>query len=620
MRFLLVLLLWCACRGAMAAPPLTSADLDAFFDGYAPGALARGDVPGAALVVVKDGQILFEKGYGLADLANRKPVDPKNTLFRAGGVSAIATWMAVMQLVDQSKLDLDRDINDYLDFRIPPTWPKQITLRDLMTQQSGFEEIAKDVVTDRPERMIPLAVGIRTGLPSRIFPAGQIPAYSDYGVALAGLIVERVSDQPFERYAAEHLFQPLGMTRTSFAQPVPAALTSSLASGYRRASEPAQTFDYYWMSPAQGLSVTPEDMGRLMMALLGGGPAITPLLSEDRRRDPRIRGMGLGLAHQDRNGHSVMGLTGETSAFRADLSLVPEAGLGFYFVQNGAGNRAGDLRAPLLHAFMDRYFPAPESADQATQASAATDGAQLVGAYRLSRRAESSFLRFASLHQMMVSQNPDGTVSVDAFTDEARHPRQWREVGPHLWRDVNGPDLLAVRLEDGRPAEIVTDALPPYLSLTPAPPLRSASWSVPLLKTTLVLLALMAVLMPVRGILRLAYRVRGGEQSALFGVLVWLVALIDLAFLGGFTAFLCQGLTHPGFFSAEQDWMVETLHLLGFAALIGALVPLIALRAAFGDRHISWLGHIGALLPVLTSLSVLWFGVMYHLIGWSTAY
>lgn len=630
MRVAFVFLLWCVSRLALAAPALTAADLDAFFDGYVPGALARGDVAGASLIVVKDGQILFEKGYGLADIASKKPVDPKNTLFRAGSAGMVATWVAVMQLVDQGKLDLDRDINDYLDFRIPPTWPKQISLRDLMTQQSGFEEIAKEVVTDRPERMPPLGVGARTYLPERMFPAGQVPAFSDYGAALAGLIVERVSGQPFERYAADHLFQPLGMTRSSFSQPLPAALAGSLASGYRRTAEPPQTFDYYWMSPARGLSATAGDMGRLMLALLGGGAldgvqiltpsSTTALLSEDRRRDPNIGGMGLGLAHLDRNGHAVVGLAGETSSFRATLDLVPDASLGFYFVQNGIGNRGGDIRAPLFQAFMDRYFPAPDQSAELTQASAAADGALISGAYRLSTRAESSFLRLAGLRQMIVSRNPDGTISVDAFTDQSRHPRIWREVKPYLWRDVNGPGLLAVRLEDGHPAEIVTDALPPSLVLTPAPPLRSASWSVPLLTATLALLTAMVVLMPLRGLLRLAYRARSPDQSALFGVLVWLVALIDLLFLGGFVGFIWEGSIRPTFFSADQNWLIETLHILGIAALAGTLVPIFSLRSGLGDRRRSWFGRIGALIPVLTSLSVTWFALIYHLIGWSTVY
>ncbi|HMA52175.1 MAG TPA: serine hydrolase domain-containing protein [Magnetospirillaceae bacterium] len=628
MRILFVLLLWCVSRLALAAPAPTAAELDAFFDGYVPAALARGDVAGAALVVVKDGQVLFEKGYGLADMANKKPVDPKNTLFRAGGVSAVATWVAVMQLVDQGKLDLDRDINDYLDFRIPPTWPKQITLRDLMTQQSGFEEIARNVVTDRAERLQPLDVGARLSLPERIFPAGQVPAYSDYGVALAGLIVERVGGQPFERYVADHLFQPLGMTRASFTQPLPPPLAGSLASGYRRASEPAETFDYYWMSPARGLSASADDMGRLMLALLGSGagsgaqilsPAsVTALLTEDRRRDPNIRGVGLGLTHLDRNGHAVMGVIGETASFRAVFALMPEASLGVYFVQNGTGNRAGDLRTPLMQAFMDRYFPAPAQPSEATQASAAADGALVSGAYWLSRRAEGSFLRLASLRQAIVSQLPDGSLSVDMLTDQAHHPKIWHEIKPNLWREENGTGLLAVRLDAGHPAEIITDALPPSLILTPAPPLRSAIWSVPLLIVTLALLAAMLVLMPLRGMMRLAYRARG-DHSALIGGLVWLVALIDLLFLGGFAGFICEGTLHPSFFSADQDWMVETLHALGFAAVAGVLVTIFALRAGNGRRG-SLLGRLGGLIPLLTSLSVVWFGVIYHLIGWSIAY
>jgi CubicO group peptidase (beta-lactamase class C family) len=630
MRVAFVFLLWCLSGLALAAPTLSTADLDAFFDGYVPGALARGDVAGAALVVVKDGQVLFEKGYGLADMASKKPVDPKTTLFRAGSAGMVATWVAVMQLVDQGKLDLDRDINDYLDFRIPPTWPKQITLRDLMTQQSGFEEIAKDVVTDRPERMPPLGVGARTYLPKRILPAGQVPAFSDYGAALAGLIVERLSGQPFERYAADHLFQPLGMTRSSFFQPLPSTLAGSLASGYRRTSQPPETFDYYWMSPARGLSASAGDMGRLMLALLGGGtldgaqilsPSSTSaLLNEDRRRDPNIAGMGLGLDHLDRNGHAVIGLAGATSSFRATFDLLPDASLGFYFAQNGIGNRAGDIGASLFQAFMDRYFPAPEAIVEPTVASATADGFLIAGAYRLSARAESSFLRLTGLRQMIVSQNTDGTISVDGFTDQSRHPRIWREVKPYLWRDVNGPNLMAVRLEDGRPAEIVTDALPPSLVLVPSPPLRSASWSVPLLTATLALLAAMLVLMPLRGLLRLAYRARSPDQSALFGGLVWLVALIDLLFLGGFVGFIWEGTIRPTFFSADHDWLVETLHVLGIAALAGTLVPIFALRGGMGDRRRSWFGRIGGLVPVLTSLSVVWFALVYHLIGWSTAY
>ncbi|CAA9514364.1 MAG: Beta-lactamase class C-like and penicillin binding proteins (PBPs) superfamily, partial [uncultured Sphingomonadaceae bacterium] len=99
--------------------PLTRADVEAWLDGYMPFALARGDIAGGVVVVVKDGQVLLQKGYGFADVAKRRPVDPETTLFRPGSVSKLITWTAVMQLVEQGRLDLDRDVNTYLDFRIP---------------------------------------------------------------------------------------------------------------------------------------------------------------------------------------------------------------------------------------------------------------------------------------------------------------------------------------------------------------------------------------------------------------------------------------------------------------------------------------------------------------------
>ena len=102
------------------APQMTRADVEAWLDGFMPYALQRGDIAGAVVVVVKDGQILAEKGYGYADVAKHVPVDPEHTLFRPGSVSKLFTWTAVMQQVERGKLDLDADVNQYLDFKIPP--------------------------------------------------------------------------------------------------------------------------------------------------------------------------------------------------------------------------------------------------------------------------------------------------------------------------------------------------------------------------------------------------------------------------------------------------------------------------------------------------------------------
>ena len=108
------------------------------------------------VAVVKDGEVLFKKGYGYADLKRKKPVDPDLTLFRPGSVSKLFTWTAVMQLVEQGKLDLDKDVNTYLDFKIPAAFGKPITLRNAMTHTPGFEEVGSNLSPTIPPRCMPL--------------------------------------------------------------------------------------------------------------------------------------------------------------------------------------------------------------------------------------------------------------------------------------------------------------------------------------------------------------------------------------------------------------------------------------------------------------------------------
>src|SRR5882757_6254166 len=155
---------------AAAASPLTAEDLSAWLDGYMPYALHTGDIAGAVVAVVKDGQIVTERGYGYSDVAKRTPVDPKLTLFRPGSVSKLVTWTAVMQQVEQGKIDLDADVNQYLDFKIPPRDGKPVTMRNLMQHVAGFEEQAKDLIFTDPKRLKSLGATLKGSTPPRIFP------------------------------------------------------------------------------------------------------------------------------------------------------------------------------------------------------------------------------------------------------------------------------------------------------------------------------------------------------------------------------------------------------------------------------------------------------------------
>src|ERR1700679_724145 len=160
-----------------AAHPLERTDLEPWLDGLMPYAIERGDVAGAVVAVVKNGEVIFAKGYGFADVKKQKPVDAERTMFRPGSISKLFTWTAVMQLVEQGKLDLDHDVNEYLDFKIPPRSDGRITLGGILTHTPGFKEEIKAPIVSDPKQLGPLKVYAEQKTPVRIFKAGSTPAY-----------------------------------------------------------------------------------------------------------------------------------------------------------------------------------------------------------------------------------------------------------------------------------------------------------------------------------------------------------------------------------------------------------------------------------------------------------
>src|SRR5574337_2207460 len=190
-----------------ATPALDAQDLGTFFDGLVPYMLERNDIAGGVVAVVKDGKLIFAQGYGYADVAKRTPVVADKTLFRIGSVSKLFVWTAVMQQVAAGKIDLDADVNQYLDFKIPAKYGKPVTMRDLMTHTAGFAEVIKDLGVPTTKDLYPLKRYLAEHIPPRIFPPGEVVAYSDYGATLAGYIVQRVSGQPFDQYVEDHMLK-----------------------------------------------------------------------------------------------------------------------------------------------------------------------------------------------------------------------------------------------------------------------------------------------------------------------------------------------------------------------------------------------------------------------------
>src|SRR5258708_15917532 len=445
---------------------MPAADVSAFLDGFMPMQLQRENIAGAVVLVVKNGQVLFAKGYGYSDVDKKTSVSVDAPLFRPGSISKLFTRTAVMQLGEQGKLDLDRDVNSYLDFKIPATYSQPITLRNIMTHTPGFEEQIKDLISEEGPPTTTLKEHLTRHMPERIFPPGTTPAYSNYGGALAGYIVERVSGRPFNDYVAENIFQPLGMTRSTFIQPLPPELKPFMSGGYEVGSGKARPFELIAEAPAGALSATAADLARFMTAhlqegALGNARILRPetarqMHSRQLALNPALNGMCLGFYEESRNGHRIIGHGGDTVYFHSDLHLVLDAGIGFFVSYNSGGKRDISPRTALWQHFLDRYFPyAPPAA--ATPASAVADAQSVSGRYFASRRSQSNVLSVLFLTQeLVVTPETNGDIRVSVLKDFTGETKKWREIGPFLYRAVNDQELIAFRHADNGRIQLVS--------------------------------------------------------------------------------------------------------------------------------------------------------------------
>lgn len=566
---------------AQAAAELTAADVGAFLDGVMPAQLERGDIAGAVVAVVKDGKVIFAKGYGYADVEARKPVSPDNTLFRPGSISKLFTWTAVMQLVEQGKLDLDRDVNDYLDFKVPATYPQPITLRNIMTHTSGFAETAKDLFVKDAGSMKPLNVYLEEHMPNRIFPPGTTPAYSNYATSMAGYIVQRVSGRPFDEYIAANILQPLGMSHTTFDQPLPAPLQPLMSSGYGLASRKAKPFEVVQAWPAGSVSTSAMDMTHFIIAHLQNGeyngvrilrPETAQLMhARTFASNPAMNAMALGFYEETRNGHRIIGHAGDTECFHSDLHLVLDSNVGFFVSYNSAGKGEISNRTELFEQFLDRYFPyqVPPATAPAT---AAADAKAVSGLYLVSRRLQGNILEASGMMgEARVFGMPDGKIMVDALKGFNGQPKKFAEIAPLVYREADGQDKIAFRRNADGGYQLSIDY--PFMVFDSVGMLQSKTFNYFVLITSLGIMALALVLWPVNGLLRRHY----GKQLQLSlrdrRLRTWtrFVCIIDILFI----VFLAMVLSGDGITALNDiNGRLHALQVLGVVGCLGALVVL----------------------------------------------
>jgi len=613
-----------------AAREMTESDVEAFLDGVMPLQLQREDIAGAVVLVVKDGKILFAKGYGYSDVAKKSPVLRDATLFRPGSVSKLFTWTAVMQQVEQGKLNLDRDVNDYLDFKIPPRDGKPITLRNIMTHTPGFEETIQQLFIPDAKDLVPLGDYVKAHLPNRVYAPGTLPAYSNYATALAGYIVQRVSGQPFDDYIEQHILNPLGMSHTTFRQPLPAALQPLMSKGYERGSKPPKPFEIVQAFPAGSSSTTATDMARFIIAHLQNGqyegaqilrPETAQLMHSAQFHNlPQLNGMALGFYEETRNGHRIIGHGGDTQHFHSDLHLIPDAGVGFFISYNSAGKGEISPRTAVWEQFLDRYFPY-QPAEPATISRAAADGREVAGRYLNTRRGDTTLFRaFSAVGQAKVFVNADGTISVDALKDLNGQPKKFHETGPMLFQEVGGQDLLGFKHDSGR--LVMAVGAYPFMVFQKARWFENSGFNMFVIVGGVVVFVLTLLLWPIGALIRRHYgrklELERGER--LVRLLVRIACILDLACLVGFVIFFTVAMKDIGLLSPRYNGWLRLIQLSGWLGIIGTVLAIYNAWRSWATSN-RWLwSKIGDTLIALACLGFVWLACAWNLLKLSLRY
>ena len=623
-----------AATGTPAAAALTAADVNSWLDGYLPYALKTGDLAGAVVVIVKEGEVLTERGYGYADVAARKPVDPKLTLFRPGSVSKLFTWTAVMQLVEQGTIDLDADVNRYLDFRIPPRDGKPITMRNLMQHTAGFEEQAKNIITEHTQAPSYEAL-LKTWVPTRVFAPGTTPAYSNYGASLAGYIVERLSGEPFDAYMEKHIFAPLDMRYSSFRQPLPPELAPLMSRGYRTASGEPGGFEIIGPAPAGALSSPGEDMAHFMIAHLQGGEyrgrRILSAATAQQMHDspltvlPPLNRMELGFFETNINGREVIGHLGDSDYFHTSLHLFMQENVGFYVSFNSLGKEgaAHNLRGALFQDFADRYFPAPRPSSRVDAATAREHAALMRGNWSNSRGSQTNFLAAVGfIGQVKVDVDKDGGLLVPDVLGLNGQPRHWVEIAPFVWLDADGHDRLAAKVVDGKPVRWSFDLLSPFMVFDRVPWYASSAWLMPLLAVSVAALLLTVLSWPIAAWVRHRYRAPLELDPASLRAyrLSRLAALAVLIALALWTLTLVLIFKNTNNLDGRLDpllWLDEIFGTLAF--LVGLFAMLWNLRLVWrGPRR--WPAKTWSVVLCIAAASVLWVAAVCRFLSFGVNY
>jgi CubicO group peptidase (beta-lactamase class C family) len=606
---------------AIPPVPLERRDLEAFFDGAMLLQLEEKHIAGAVVAVVVGDKVDFQKGYGYADVEKRQPVDPETTMFRVGSITKTFTWTAVMQLVEQGKLDLDTDVNKYLkDFQVPATFSEPVTLKHCMTHTPGFEDSVIGLFAHNADAVKPLAQVLNEQFPKRVRRPGVLASYSNHATALSGLVVASVAGKSWEDYVEESILKPLGMQHTLVRQPAKDKLPATVSKGYKweggRFKEVG--FEYIADAPAGTMAASAGDIARFLIAHLNDGEyhGTRILKPETARRmreplfrsDPKVDAMCYGFWEQHENGQRILQHGGATLVFFSLAAMIPDKHVGLFISCNT--NTGAGQQMDVLTTFLKHYFPQPPEPQPKPAADFAKTGKRFEGQYASTRYSHSTYAKLVELFQTdEVKVNDDGTITVSTPAGAKRYV----EVEPLVFQQLDGTKRLVFRADE---KGNITHLFPAYAA---AVAFERQEWyerldfhKALLAATTLLFASALffwpAIAFSMRGLT--APTIRRTPVSGLASLTGFLLSAACLAVLVG----VLIGLQEPDEVAFGTPQTLKWVFAIPQVCVALTALALVFCLVAWKQRYWRFSGRLHYTLVVLAGIGFCWFTYYWNLL------
>lgn len=428
--------------------------LKQFIDGYAAARLQNMDPSGIVVsVVLGDEQIT--KGYGIANIDTQQMSD-ENTLYRIGSISKLFVWLSVHMLADEGKLDLDADVNIYLeDITIPDTYDQPITMRHLAAHKAGFEDSLLDFL--HPERDISIKQSLQRALPARVAPPGERTSYSNTGTNLAAHIVEQVSGISYYEFVQTRILQPVGLTSTTLHDMGhglnPIELEQRTAVPHRIKEGGLKAYSEMGVKPQEpvgAVAMSASDAAIFMRMLLNetqhaSGRLMSPtafaqMTTTAFDADDKGDSMGFGFMLNSVDGLSTYGHGGATQ-FLSWIFMIPELEMGVFVSANMSSAEARNEN--MAWSIVREITGTGTLSDFLQLEGNKAQADEIAGEYLNNRRPFTGGASILGTDYTKISATEDGFV---LFPGNPK--KRYALIGEDVWVNYEGQRLTVIRNED----------------------------------------------------------------------------------------------------------------------------------------------------------------------------